>query len=533
MCSEVGLGEPDGMSQTTAPTTSLPRSPRRSATDRKLIGVCGGFAERYGLDPLVVRIAVAVLALFGGLGIVLYLAGAAWLAEPDDSSEITSSRRLPWLVVAVLAALILLPSLVFPFGDGAGFLVVAGLLALLVVLLRRPASPQPASPIPPDAQPVPQPTTASHAGQSFSPAAQSQAAPSAEPIQESLHPGAHSTVPLAETDPAAGDSDDGDTDPSETGPDQTGPSETGPDQTNADPDQAFPPHLTPAAIEADLAATDSLFAITHAPGDAQADETGVDESGYPDPTYPDPTYPDAGYAGAAAPPPYGYPPVAPAPPPRPAKVRSYLGGLTLSVALIWFGLAWALNAADVTSMTAVTIFGVTLAILAVGIVIGAWFGRARWLVLLALPLSLMLWGISAVPDSVRLGEAFDWVDDGIGEVDFQPGSGDGSSFTWGLGAAALDVADWDPQAQPHQVEADLGVGELVVRVPSTWDVEVVANVGLGSIYSAGESVEEGADLAQVLSFEAEADDAPQMQIDAEVGLGQIRIVTADQPALTR
>ena len=55
----------------------------RSSTDRMLFGVCGGVARRYGVDAYVVRIALLLLTLTGGLGVVLYVVGFA-LSRPAD-----------------------------------------------------------------------------------------------------------------------------------------------------------------------------------------------------------------------------------------------------------------------------------------------------------------------------------------------------------------------------------------------------------------------------------------------------------------
>lgn len=44
-----------------------------SRTDKKLAGVCGGFAEYFGIDSTLVRIGYAALILFGGTGILLYI----------------------------------------------------------------------------------------------------------------------------------------------------------------------------------------------------------------------------------------------------------------------------------------------------------------------------------------------------------------------------------------------------------------------------------------------------------------------------
>jgi phage shock protein PspC (stress-responsive transcriptional regulator) len=55
---------------------------RRSATDSKLTGLCGGVARHWGVDPVLVRVGCVLLALSGGIGLVLYLAG--WLLIPIE-----------------------------------------------------------------------------------------------------------------------------------------------------------------------------------------------------------------------------------------------------------------------------------------------------------------------------------------------------------------------------------------------------------------------------------------------------------------
>ena len=45
----------------------------RSNTNRKLCGVCGGFAEYFDLDPTIMRLLVIILTLFGGGGLLIYL----------------------------------------------------------------------------------------------------------------------------------------------------------------------------------------------------------------------------------------------------------------------------------------------------------------------------------------------------------------------------------------------------------------------------------------------------------------------------
>lgn len=53
-----------------------------SSTDKKIAGVCGGFARYFGIDSTFVRIAYAALILLGGTGILLYIICA--LVMPKD-----------------------------------------------------------------------------------------------------------------------------------------------------------------------------------------------------------------------------------------------------------------------------------------------------------------------------------------------------------------------------------------------------------------------------------------------------------------
>ena len=44
----------------------------KSATDKKISGVCGGIAEYLGVDPTLIRLAWALLAFGWGTGVLLY-----------------------------------------------------------------------------------------------------------------------------------------------------------------------------------------------------------------------------------------------------------------------------------------------------------------------------------------------------------------------------------------------------------------------------------------------------------------------------
>jgi len=54
---------------------------RKSSTDRKICGVCGGIAEYFNWDPTLVRIGWIIFCLAGGSGVVAYIITA--IIMPD------------------------------------------------------------------------------------------------------------------------------------------------------------------------------------------------------------------------------------------------------------------------------------------------------------------------------------------------------------------------------------------------------------------------------------------------------------------
>ena len=53
----------------------------RSKTDRKIFGVCGGIAEYFNIDPVLIRVFFVVFTLMGGAGILIYL--ITWLLTSE------------------------------------------------------------------------------------------------------------------------------------------------------------------------------------------------------------------------------------------------------------------------------------------------------------------------------------------------------------------------------------------------------------------------------------------------------------------
>lgn len=217
----------------------------------------------------------------------------------------------------------------------------------------------------------------------------------------------------------------------------------------------------------------------------------------------------------------GWYPAAP-PPPPPPREHSYLGLITLLAALVvGTGLA-AAAAAGIGSITIVTVLAAMLAVLAIGLLVGAAAGRARWLIALALPLALFLGAVAHIAPIVTGG-----VPEGIGQRTWTP-TGPGS-YELGIGEATLDLTTWAAaplrrQPSGETVSARLGVGELVVLVPESWDVTIVAEAGVGEITLDGARVgDPGPNERADLTLAAAGVATGSLRLDLGVRAGEITI----------
>jgi phage shock protein PspC (stress-responsive transcriptional regulator) len=116
--------------------------PRRPHRGRKIAGVAEGIAERYRIDPVIVRVAFVAMALCNGAGVFIYLLGWLALAQEDDEVSpvealIGRGRSSTPIPLTVLLCLAVFPATGF-FFDG-GFTMVAGVLLSVgaIFLLHR------------------------------------------------------------------------------------------------------------------------------------------------------------------------------------------------------------------------------------------------------------------------------------------------------------------------------------------------------------------------------------------------------------
>jgi phage shock protein PspC (stress-responsive transcriptional regulator) len=124
--------------------TSRPRRPRQG---RKIAGVAAGIANRYSIDPVIVRVTLVVSAFFGGAGLVLYLFG--WLFFPEESDAeapfmamVGRGRSSTSTFFTVLLCLAMTGVLTWTLNDdnGTGLVGLVLLLAAVFLLHRHRAA---------------------------------------------------------------------------------------------------------------------------------------------------------------------------------------------------------------------------------------------------------------------------------------------------------------------------------------------------------------------------------------------------------
>lgn len=423
----------------------------RPVNGRYFAGVCAAIGRATNTDPILWRIMLGVLTVFGGIGLVAYLVG--WLlipSEGDTASPLESllgrgrSGTSPTLAAIVAAAAVL--TLLFALSDGfrTALLGLGVIIGAALLLSRREHSRQPHErPAAPPPVGVPPPAGTPGAGW-----------PSTSPSPEWSRAG--STVKMPS--PSAG---------YPAGAPPIGPlAPRGP--------YASPPQYGPSF---------------------------GNQYSYPLP-----------------PPPTGLPPRPPAPPspPRPKRPRSPLGRITISVLFLALGV---LAIIDLTQydVKPSAYLATSIGTIGLGLLVGAWFGRARWLISIGLVLSVILAGVSAgerwdPPD--RTGNQV-WTPSTVDEIE--------SEYDNSFGEGVLDLRNVDFSGRSVELTVDSEFGKFEVILPQNVDVDVKANFEFGNGSVLGNRWNGRGDSHQVHDTGPDGAGGGSLSITADVDFGDLEV----------
>lgn len=168
-----------------------------------------------------------------------------------------------------------------------------------------------------------------------------------------------------------------------------------------------------------------------------------------------------------------------APPAAPVRrSRSKVGGATVGLALLTAAAGTALGlVAGVPWFSVPHIIGLSLAVLGAGLVIGAFSGGSRGLVVLAAPLALAGIVLTSVPLQT-------WPHGGFGDLKRTPPAAAGVLPTYQrtAGSVNLDLSHVDDaKGAGVHTTATTGAGRVHVTVPDGADVTYTCHAGVGSI----------------------------------------------------
>lgn len=393
------------------PPSPLPPTPppvrarlARDPDDKVVAGVCSGLARYTDTDPVLWRVLLAALVLFGGAGIALYV--LAWLLIPrtdQPASFVERHLRRPDSSVSVsgVALLLLIALVVFALADNG-----SGVLVLVVV-----------------------------AGLAFLVARERRAGPGA--------------VPAATAEPSAPWVPAGE------------PSSYGVPPVAARTGQAYD---QPRPLVAD---------------------------------------------------------------PKLARSRSVLGPVTLSAAALVTGILLLMHELGADGITGPRVLAATMLVVGVGLLVGTWYGRARWLLAVGLALGLALVPVAAfsgTPGPFRSG---------VGERTWVPTADDARTvFELGAGEATLDLRDLSPavseQTPLRSLRAEVGLGHLIVLVPQDLTVVITSSVRLGELVDLDPdgrrttvASEDARGIARTRSYGPPGD--RRLEVELVVGVGQIEV----------
>ncbi|MGA4540375.1 PspC domain-containing protein [Uniformispora flossi] len=367
------------MSDPTSTSTQTPPPPgadggspplTRDTHDRVVAGVAGGLGRHFGVDPVIFRVVLAVIALFGGLGVLLY--GLGWLLMPSDDRPVPMARdvlnghKVKEAVPAIVLTAVGIGTFFSYFDDGFmgtwPLLIVAG----IVLAASRKKS-----------------------------LADAVAAASRRPEGDAAE---FAAAPTAPTAPEAAEAGGG------------------------------PPV---------------------APGPA-------------------PWWQRSGARGGAP---------EPKPPARPRKPASFLAPAVVSAAAFAGGLMWWLDSTTEFHVQLEVGIAVMLAILAGGLLLGAFFGRARWLILPAVVLAgvLSMLAYLTVPFTGSTGQET--------HTPATPAAVQ-SPYRMKFGDLRLDLRQLDP-VDGTRITASVGVGSLRVSLPDDVRAVITAKSDIGMVQVVG------------------------------------------------
>lgn len=196
--------------------------------------------------------------------------------------------------------------------------------------------------------------------------------------------------------------------------------------------------------------------------------------------------------------------------------RSPLGRLVVGALALGGALLWALAAADVVDPDAGDVLALGVIGIGTGLLVGARYGRARWLILPGLVLVAALTAVSAVDVPLRGGFG-DRRHEPLSAADLE------EPFRLTAGEMVIDLRSLEPTADQATVTASIGAGSLQVEVPEGVTIVLHGEAAAGQVVFPGSEQRrerDGIGVDEQVTLRGD-EGAGTVELDLEVVLGEV------------
>jgi phage shock protein PspC (stress-responsive transcriptional regulator) len=211
-------------------------------------------------------------------------------------------------------------------------------------------------------------------------------------------------------------------------------------------------------------------------------------------------------------------------PPAPPKVKqkrehSILGVLTISLLLLVLGVAAALDAGNAVHPAPDDYLALALGTLGLGLVVGGWFGRARWLTWLGLPVLAVLIVVGTSGVSLEGGTG-DRTYAPLRAAEIQP------EYRVGVGTLKLDLSGVNFAEQLVRTKVSAGIGSVEVVLPPDADVSIDGRAGIGAV-DLLDRTQNGTSVSNtVVDYGPLGDGSIDLTLDLDVNIGEVVVTRA-------
>jgi hypothetical protein len=189
----------------------------------------------------------------------------------------------------------------------------------------------------------------------------------------------------------------------------------------------------------------------------------------------------------------------------------------LSLLLVVLGVAAAVDAASGDDAVQPRHYlALAVGVIGLGLIVGAFRGRARGLIWIGVPLTVALAAVSTADATLRSG---------TGDRLYRPAaiSDVASDYDLGAGSVRLDLTGVDFAEQDVSTRVHASIGDITVVVPRDVDVRVTGRAGIGEVDLFGEKVNGTSSEREVVDQGPDGPGGGDLELVLEVGVGHVEV----------